>query len=73
MWKIYYCIYSLDGKLEAMNRYEKEYKREGYAQRIAKKIFFSVANQNNKRILVTIGKTNPFTNMSLTTYTELKK
>ena len=73
MWKIYYCIYSLDGKLEEMNRYPKEYKREGYARRIARKIFFSVANQNNKRILVHVGKTNPFAAMSLTQYTTLKK
>ena len=73
MWKIYYWIYSREGKLEDAGIYNKEYKRKGYAEHIIRKVFMSIANLEGKRILCHVGKTNPLINMSFNEYLKLKE
>ena len=68
MWKIYYCIYSPDGKLEKMNRYPKEYKRRGYAERIARK--FMESNSRGRMCGHIVSETNPFSKMSFAEYSD---
>lgn len=72
MWKIYYVIYSHEGKLQSAGVYDKEYKRKGYARRIAIKRYGNLRDKAGNRLYggFLISKTNPFDDMTFSSYKE---
>lgn len=75
MWKIYYAVYSLTGRLVEVGVYPKtkSYKRKGYAERIGKKMFAYYVTATDRKILWAVGETNPFADMSFDEYLKLKE